>query len=556
MLRQRSPFGLAAEILVAVLAVSGVATAGEVDGVHNGTFELGRSPDGTRPAQWYVGFPGEGLAAPGAWTLVDDDGGTALQIRADSDDGYYLSQLVDLPAGAMAGVTVTVGAMARVAEGDGWAVVQLVALNPEAPVDPDTGIAEVGHVVVGTSSGSWERIQGSVTLSGPAELLALVVSAAGAGTVAELDDVAVTAPLDPPGAGPDPSSVDLPASGPPPFPLGVTDESPRNASDAGRTDLVHSARRRAGLVNLFVHVRWNALAGRPLLDGHDRALTTTAELDRFAVPRMLTFDFTHASLEGLGDVNPLPDGTPAGRLDDPSVAEAYLDELLALAAVIRPRIVSVGIETDFFWQAHRDQWPAFRTMVCTARERLRALDPEVHVTTYFTLPTLVRPDGSPDADGQAALQELEPCIDSVGFSTYPADGVHHLDALPAGFFAAAADVDPALPLIVPECGFPTGGIYSEAEQAEFLRRLLDELAGHPTLAVVWYSLYDQTYLGVAPWFQDAFRTIGLHQLDWTPKAAAALMRRLHTLQSLRHPAGRVGPVHMRIDGRHLQPPGG
>ncbi len=47
MLRRQSPFRPAAGILVAVLAVSGVAATAEVDGVHNGAFELGRSRDGT-----------------------------------------------------------------------------------------------------------------------------------------------------------------------------------------------------------------------------------------------------------------------------------------------------------------------------------------------------------------------------------------------------------------------------------------------------------------------------------------------------------------------------
>lgn len=73
------------------------------------------------------------------------------------------------------------------------------------------------------------------------------------------------------------------------------------------------------------------------------------------------------------------------------------------------------------------------------------------------------------------MQELRPCLDSVGCSYYPADGVHHLDDIPAGMLTAAAGVDPDLPLIVPEFGYRSDAPYSEAEQEAFLRRAVAEL---------------------------------------------------------------------------------
>jgi len=340
----------------------------EREGVHNGTFELGLSRDRSRPEHWYVGFPGDDPAPPGTWSLVvtGDQPGHDLELRSSHADGFFVSQIVDLPARTMAGATVSVTASVRESTSEGWAVVQLVALNPEAPADPETGIHEVGYLVLGSQQQNWTQLSGSVTLSDVAELLVVILVASGEGAVARFDDVSVTGFLEEPGNGPDPADLSLPTAGASRLPIGVTNESTRNPSDAGLRDLPLEAARVADLVNLFVHVRWNALAGKPPLDGHATVLEQGASLVRLGMQRMITFDFTHDSLEGLGDLNPMPDGTPVGRLDEVEVREAFLTELLALVEAVRPSIVSVGIETDFFWQRHPDQWPAFKEIAWRA----------------------------------------------------------------------------------------------------------------------------------------------------------------------------------------------
>lgn len=88
---------------------------------------------------------------------------------------------------------------------------------------------------------------------------------------------------------------------------------------------------------------------------------------------------------------------------------------------------------------------------------------------------------------------------------------------------------PELPLIIPEFGYRSDGSYFEAEQEAFLRRAFEELRSERVVAAVWYSLNDQTYLGVDDFFQEAFRTIGLRNLDGTPKRAYRLLQRLHHL---------------------------
>ncbi len=513
-----------------VLLVPFVVSAELREGIHNGGFELGRDRMENRPADWNVGFPGD--APPvGGWALIPDPmGGTALELRSDTDEGYLVSQIVDLPAATMAGTEVVLSAIVDIPEAAAWVAVQFAALNPEAPIDPAVGFSHVGHLLLTTATRGRQELSGSVTLTGPAEFLAVVLMVVGDDAVAVFDDVSVTADVPRPDCGPSFLATNLPSSGVPSFPIGLTNENPRNQSDHARRELSARLAEGADIINLFVHIRWNALTGLPLLNGHERIVLSAQEARRNTLPRMLTFDFTHADLDGLGDVNPLPDGAPVGRLDDPGVSEAYVEEIVALATVTGASIVSVGIETDYFLLAHPDQWPAFRTMLCTAHDRLRSLDPEIHVTTYFTLETLIHPDLSPNIDGQAAFRELAPCFDSVGYSYYPADGIHHLEDIVPGMFAAASEVAPGMPLIIPEFGFPSGGIYTEGEQADFLRRAMEELAGHEVTAMIIYSLYDQTYFGAPQYFQDAFKSIGARHLDGASKEVWQMLRHIRWLR--------------------------
>lgn len=514
-------------LCVAALATTVAGAADGRDGVHNGSFELGLHPQEHRPNHWHIGFPGEEDPMPGTWALTADGvaGSIALTVTCTAVDATcVVAQIADLPAAVMAGEELVLSLRVATAGAGGWAGAQVAAVNPEVEVDPQTGIPHVGFLQLATDQPGWTTLHGSLTLEGPAAFIAVVLFVVGDGVAARFDEVSLETALAPPDCGPWPHDVAALEDGPPGFPVGITNENPRNGSDHALADLVARGAEVGRLINLFAHVRWNALTGSALLDGHERVLAASRLARSHGLRRMLTLDFTHAALEGLGDINPLPDGTPVERLDA-ETRSAYVAELRALVDAVDPEIVSVGIETDFFWDAHPDQWSDFRTMLCDAADGLRQEHPGIHVTTYFTLPTLVHADLSLDDAGVDALQALRPCIDSVGYSYYPADGTTHVDDIPAGMFTAARAVAPELPLIVPELGYRSDPPYSEEEQETFLRRALDELGGDTVTAVVLYSLYDQSYLGAPEWFKEAFGHIGVLDVGGVPKRAFVLLTR-------------------------------
>jgi len=517
-------------LLVLFLIIMDPVQADEIvlQGVHNGTFEEGVDSSGDRPNWWWVGDEETPPDGEGSWAVVVDEniGSNVLELTPlDLALSYSLSQFPDLPQSIGPGSTLTFSLDVDSRNLNGSVLALMAVWNPLAPVDPDLGVPLAGKVLLQPAGSGWEHLEGSLTLSmkGYPWIYLGVTGSTGS---ARFDNVSLTTSLPLPSCG-NGDNIHLPPEGIPPFPLGIVNESPKNLSEYARGSLVREASSMADMVNLFIHIRWNDLTGRPLLDGHEASLRQAQELRRLSIPRMVTFDFTHGNLEGLGNINPRPDGMPVERLDDPGVTDAYLDELYALVEAIRPEIVSVGIEVDFFYGLHPDQWDTYRSMVCQAHSALHALYHGIHVTTYMTLPSLVHMDASLNPVFSSALSSLQPCIDSVGYSTYPAFDGRHLDDYPDGYFSAPGNIVPGLPLIVPECGYRGDEAYPEEEQESFLQRMISELESRGAGALFVYSLYDQPYFGVDPWFKEAFSTVGLREMDGSPKRAYLLMKKIH-----------------------------
>jgi len=174
----RTPF---AAVIILAVAASGAGR----EGIHNGSFEGGLHSSGSRPDHWNVGFPGDTTPFPGTWRLrqsVTVEPSTVLEIGCESDEQTCLfSQIIDLPAATMSGVSIRLRVRVQRQTDHGWVGVQLAAINPEVPIDPETGISHVGYLLLTPSTGSWEELEGTITLSGPAQIVALVLFVVGDG---------------------------------------------------------------------------------------------------------------------------------------------------------------------------------------------------------------------------------------------------------------------------------------------------------------------------------------------------------------------------------------
>ena len=525
----------------AMLSLALLSHAQVKDVVTNGGFEMEPvNPD--RPPYWFVGFidsPQE-FAQRGSWALdasIQSEGLQSLRLEPNTDESYFLSQILHAPTFDLTGKSVTVHCNIRHQGLNQPPSVLVAALNESLTPDPLLGVGVAGKVLLTPDGpeGSFQTVTGQFTATHNATLIAAILSTSGTTGTAWFDDFVVEMDVATPGPDPDPVSSPIAQRD---FKLGFVQENPIDHSEKATEDLIVKVASAAEVINLFAHVRWCALTDEDISYGH-RPLLRQAELSRQAGLEIgLTFDFTHNTADDVGHINPTPDGTPVGSLNDPDVVRAYQDELYTLCDIILPEYVMVGIEVNIFYDFHPEQWPAYVAMFKQIADTLTARYPGIHVTAYFTLPWIVASDGTIHQEHAAVWQQLLPELQSVGFSIYPEVlSLAGVDLAP-GFFVKAGEIAPGLPLLLPEFGVPGGpdAALDLENQAALLERIFSEFDGDDVELTVWYSMYDQDFLGAPDWVVESFSRMGMHLRDGTPKSAWALWQAVHA-------AGETGVTH-------------
>jgi hypothetical protein len=301
--------------------------------------------------------------------------------------------------------------------------------------------------------------------------------------------------------------------------MGLRINDPVNFSEKAQERVEDSAALYAEAVNIFLHTRWCGLTGEDPATAHRIKLNQARAIKDKGLKYTLTYDFTQASPEGIGDLNPMPDGTPVTSLNDSTVANACKYELLALCSLETPDYVVVGIEMSTFHDRHLDQWDSYVRMFKSISAELNARFPVIHVTAYFTLDWMVNPDVSIDSTHMTAWQKLLPELESIGYSTYPGTFGWKDKVPPPGYFIKAVGVAPGLPLFLPEFGIVGNdtGYYDQDRQAQVLTQILTEFEPANVELAHWYSPYDNDLLGAPDWYRNAFSHIGMIEMDETPK---------------------------------------
>jgi len=521
-------------VACSTLIASSPLPAGPAETVLNGSFEDAGGSD--RPRYWYIGFPGESLPpGAGSWELDDEaasDGTHSLKLEDYSGDGYFVSQMLNGNSNFLAGVTVTASVDVMVEEG-AQAQLTVLAYNPELEPDPEYGIGIAGELSVssGGTGGAFHAIGDSFVAADRALGVVAILTAVGGGTV-WFDNVSVR--WEQPPTQPMPEVPDVtPAFDVRDFGWGWVNENPANYSERAFEQLTEKLAEYGGdVLNLFCHVRYNQLAGLPLLDGFDQELALSSLAKGLGLNRVLTFDFTHNSLDGIGYLNPMPDGTSPGPFEDADVRDAMKAEILALAEAIEPIAVFVGVEINFFYEKNPGSWDAYVQWYGEVRHALKAAHPDVAVSIYVTLPSLLDASGEFTPEGLDIFNSLSGELDVLAYSTYRFSDDLDEGRITQGMFSKVGGLDPQLPIALPEFGVTTKPLTGKDErenqlnQVEVLQYILNEIVPHGCAFACLYSLYDQTYLGSPQWFKKAFGNIGLHDLSYSPKLSAAWFERI------------------------------
>ncbi|MGQ0552744.1 MAG: O-antigen ligase family protein [Planctomycetota bacterium] len=217
----------------------------------------------------------------------------------------------------------------------------------------------------------------------------------------------------------------------------------------------------------------------------------------------------HLALEPFDDARRAPRQPPSAAplCADPAWQAAFRAEVLALAARHQPEYLNLGVEANLYLAAQPEDARAFLALCRALREELAALSPATQAfcsLQYEVLAGRGAGIGWPGAAQWPLLDELLLGQELLALSSYPLylESPYRAERVPAGHFdelrhwlaGRSAEGSPALRVLLAEIGFYSSPEVTPAssleEQARFVRRLPELLAGLPLEAVCWVSLVD------------------------------------------------------------------
>ncbi|NKI34774.1 hypothetical protein HFP89_06305 [Wenzhouxiangella sp. XN79A] len=322
--------------------------------------------------------------------------------------------------------------------------------------------------------------------------------------------------------------------------------------DPARARLIEAAA--AGLRGYTVYLDWPALEPSPGVYSFD---AVRSELD--ALQALGIQSFVNITVGDIGEyVVPAPyaDGegglAPGVRLDDPALLERFGALLDALVPELVDRgafVLAVGNEIDDRLDDDAEERAAYRVFAEAARERVRALEPDLLVGI-----TLTSNAHRGDTATRAALIDVTDFL-AINYAPIAPDFFVRPEAEIAADFTEAMDAMPPGPILIQEltCPNPASMNASLAWQAACFEILLDAIGRNPRIRFASvFTLEDfdgatcaavQQALGaglddVPPDFRQRFLDylcgLGVLASDGTPHPAWAAL-----LDFLQRPVGRL-----------------
>lgn len=232
---------------------------------------------------------------------------------------------------------------------------------------------------------------------------------------------------------------------------------------------------------------------------------------------------------GIGAKRDLPGGGVEPTLDyhDPARRQQFIETILAVVRQYDVAYLLVDTEVNRLWMADPAAFDGFVALYGEVYDVVKAESPETKVFTGFQY-EMLRGDaflagGSDTREPQWELVDrFAGKLDLLGLTSYPYFDYGDPAEIPADYYSEAAERY-GLPLAITELGWPSrplrtapdsayGG--TEAEQAAFVQRFGELIAGVPVEMVLWAFPHDA---GQA--VPVAFESVSLRANDGSPKPA-------------------------------------
>ncbi|GBD24425.1 hypothetical protein HRbin29_02103 [bacterium HR29] len=223
----------------------------------------------------------------------------------------------------------------------------------------------------------------------------------------------------------------------------------------------------------------------------------------------------------------LPAGvSPEEGFRNPQVRNALVAYTAYVVTNYRPAYLAIGVEINMLRDRAPEQFEAFLQAYRDAYDAAKAADPRVKVFPTFQLEDLEGNLGRIHPPQWDAIEPFRGRMDALAISTYPyLSGIRTASELPAEYYSQLrAHWDGEI--IIAEAGYasaPVEGqalIGTEADQAAFLQRLLEDAERNGFSLVVYRAVFDPAYVTTGA--ASVFRDIGLRRSDGSNKEAWAL----------------------------------
>ena len=300
---------------------------------------------------------------------------------------------------------------------------------------------------------------------------------------------------------------------------------PRELSADSYADAIDFAGDNGDIVLIQRTVPWsNFLPGADISD--DTANNTASERDAIAANDLALFfaiDPTDGAT-GRDRLVDLPLSHAGKRFDDADVRAAFVSYAEYVAINYKPAYLALGVEMNLYYEKNADDFENFKSLYSAAYDVVKAASPDTQVTVtlqYEDLQALLPREDTHFADWQL-VKAFEPKMDVAAISTYPSFAFGDAAAIPENYYSQLRAFTDK-PIVIAEMGFSSApgqqGLNSgtEAAQAAFLERVLDDAGRLSMPAVVWFAIWDPAYARDTAF--SAFQSIGLRRTDDTGKPA-------------------------------------
>jgi hypothetical protein len=271
---------------------------------------------------------------------------------------------------------------------------------------------------------------------------------------------------------------------------------------------------------------WEALFSEDLFPPDEIAQTTLLETElaeELGLDLFIAIDPTDASA-GRRQLADLPEDRRGAGFADEEVRQAFIKYAQFVALNYQPKYLALGVEINTYQEQNPEDFEQFVALYRETYDAVKEISPETLVFPTFQLEELhgLLPTDQPRLPQWQVISRFEPSMDLLAVSTYPGLAFTDPDQIPQDYYAKLASYTDR-PIAIAGMGYPSepgiDGVNdgTEAQQAAFLRRALDDAEALAMALVVWFVGQDPTFTGEAP--LELLQHVGLLRQDGAPKPA-------------------------------------